>query len=107
MTTAKIFAEMRDSDQIRADMKKSIEERAYKQLSRDSWGMLEDTGIKGALNDIYRRLFENGWFQKDIFDGRYQSDTQQLGTTYDQRASFHQLDKPQEQERDRDEDVER
>jgi hypothetical protein len=59
----------------------------------------------GALNDIYRRVFENGWFGKDIFDGRFQSDTQQLGTPYDQRATFYQLDTPQQQAQEREQDL--
>ena len=104
---ARIFREMQSSDQIRASMGENIKEQAYANLERDSWGMLANSGIKGALDDIYRRLFENGWFGKDIFDGRFQSDTQQLGTNYDQRASFYQLDNPQEQERDRGEELER
>ena len=104
MSNARIFQEMQSSDQIRASMEKAIKERAYANLSRDSWGMLANSGLKGIFDDIYRRLIENPYFGKDIFDGRFQSDTQQLGN-YDQRASFYQLDNSQEQ--DRGDDLER
>jgi hypothetical protein len=35
--------------------------------------------VQGAMNDIYRRVFEQGWFGKDIFDGRWTWDSGQLG----------------------------
>ena len=99
MSNERIFQEMRSADQIRADMKQNILDRA-KTILGDGY----DKGMS-ALNDIYRRCFENSYYGKDIFDGWFQSDTQQLGTNYDQRASFYQLDNPQD--RDRGEDLER
>jgi hypothetical protein len=107
--TAKVFQEMRDADQLRADMKQSILDRAKEKLGNlyeKGQDFARESGLQGALNDCYRRIFENGWFQKDIFDGRFQSDTQQLGTAYDQRAAFYQLD-TQERGRDRGDDLER
>jgi hypothetical protein len=103
--TERINREMQSADQIRASIQQNIKERALANLERDSFGALQQSGIKGALDDIYRRVFENGWFGKDIFDGRFQSDTQRLGTNYDQRASFYGLDKVQE--RDHGQDLER
>ena len=55
-------------------------------------------GIVGGLQDAYRRLFENGWFGKDLFDGRWHMDTQGpqalqgMDRTYDQRAAFYGWD---------------
>jgi hypothetical protein len=119
---ARIFREMRDSDQLRADMKQSILDRAKEKLGNVyeiGQDAFRETGLQGALNDIYRRCFES-YFGRDIFDGRFQADTaksndtqQTLGGPYDQRAAFYGLDKPQEQsremdrERDRGEDLER
>jgi hypothetical protein len=108
MSNERIFQEMRDADQIRADMKQNILDRAKTWLGNNyekGQDLAHESGLMGALNDIYRRCFENAYYGKDIFDGRFQSDTQQLGTNYDQRASFYQLDNPQE--RDRGEDLER
>jgi hypothetical protein len=108
--TARIFREMQSADEIRDNMKQGVLGRAVGYLGNayeQGQDAARESGLMGALNDIYRRVFENGWFQKDIFDGRYQSDTQQLGTNYDQRADFYGLDKHQDRERDRGEDLER
>jgi hypothetical protein len=117
--TAKIFQEMRDADQLRADMKQNILDRAREKLGNayeKGQEAFRESGLQGAFNDIYRRVFES-YFGKDIFDGRFQSDTaksndtQTFGGPYDQRAAFYQLDNPQEQaqdrERDRGDDLER
>jgi hypothetical protein len=109
--TARIFREMREvqsAEQIRDSMKHNILGEAKAWLGNvyeKGQDFAHESGLVGALNDIYRRCIENSWFGKDLFDGRFQSDTQQLGTNYDQRASFYQLDNPQE--RDRGEDLER
>jgi hypothetical protein len=107
MRNERIHQEMQSADQIRASIEQKIKERALANLKRDSFGALQQSGIKGVLDDIYRRCIENPYYGKDIFDGRFQSDTQQLGTNYDQRAQFYGLDKAQDQERDRGEDLER
>jgi hypothetical protein len=106
--TARIFREMQSADQIRDSMKHNILGEAKAWLGNvyeQGQDVARESGLMGALNDIYRRCIENAYFGKDIFDGRFQSDTQQLGTNYDQRASFYQLDNPQEW--DRGEDLER
>jgi hypothetical protein len=100
MANERIHQEMRDADQIRDNMKQNILDRA-KTILGDGY----DKGMS-ALNDIYRRCIENAYYGKDIFDGRFQSDSQQLGTDYDQRAQFYGLDKAQDQEQDRGEDLE-
>jgi len=120
--TARNFKNMREmesADEIRNDLKKNILEKARDYLNGSIVGKTYDavadtaqeSGLMGALNDIYRRVFENGWFGKDVFDGRYQADTQHMGTGYDQRAAFYGLDKPeqqaQEREQDRGDDLER
>lgn len=107
MSNERIHQEMRDADQLRADMKQNILDRAKAWLGNNyekGQDIAHESGVMGALNDIYRRLFENSYYGKDIFDGRFQSDMQQLGN-YDQRASFYQLDNSQEQ--DRGDDLER
>jgi hypothetical protein len=117
--TARNFKEMREmesADQIRDSIKQGILGRAREHLGgayEAGQSLAQEGGLMGALNDIYRRVFENGWFGKDIFDGRFQSDTQQMGSGYDQRAAFYGLDKPQEQgqgqerEQERGDDLER
>jgi hypothetical protein len=115
--TARNFKEMREmqsADEIRDSIKQGILGRAREHLGgayEAGQNRAQESGLMGALNDIYRRVFENGWFGKDIFDGRFQSDTQQMRTGYDQRAAFYGLDKPQEQvqerEQDRGDDLER
>jgi hypothetical protein len=108
--TARNFKEMREmesADEIRESIKQGILGRAQAKLGgayEAGQSLVQESGLMGALNDIYRRVFENGWFSKDIFDGRFQSDTQQMGTGYDQRAAFYGLDKPQEQTQDREQD---
>ena len=112
--SARNFKEMREmesADQIRESIKQGILGRAYEK----GQNLVQESGLMGALNDIYRRVFENAWFGKDIFDGRFQSDTQQMETGYDQRAAFYGLDKPEQQaqeqgqdrEQDRGDDLER
>jgi hypothetical protein len=60
--------------------------------------------VVGGMRDAYRRIFENGWYQKDLFDGRWHMDNQigqsspgqslqGMGRQYDQRASFYGWDK--------------
>jgi hypothetical protein len=107
---ARNFKEMREmesADEIRESIKQGILGRAREYLGgtyEAGQNLAQESGLMGALNDIYRRVFENGWFGKDIFDERFQSDTQQMGTGYDQRAAFYGLDKPQEQAQDREQE---
>ena len=58
-------------------------------------------GIVGGLRDTYRRVFEKGWYSKDVFDGRWNMDNQigqdnrsvkSMGQQYDLRASFYGWD---------------
>ena len=123
---ARIFREMQASDQIRADMKNSIKARALEHLNRDSFGALQQSGIKSALDDIYRRCFENAWFNKDLFDGRWHADNKAArgegehtwpsrGDGYDHRQAFYgmeaqqgpQQEPAQDRERDRGDEMER
>src|SRR5688500_14797601 len=99
---------MQSADEIRDSIKQGSLDRARAKLGgayEAGQSLVQESGLMGALNDIYRRVFENGWFGKDIFDGRFQSDTQQLGTPYDQRAAFYQLDTPPQQAQDREQDL--
>lgn len=93
-----IFREMQAADAIRATQ------------NREGTRTLHSiyAGLQGALNDCYRRVFENGWYHKDLFDGRFHWDHQvrspadgqfpreQLGQSYTQNASFYGWDKHQE-----------
>ena len=112
--TARNFKEMREmesADEIRSDMKKNILEKARDSLNGSIVGKTYDavadtaqeSGLMGALTDIYRRVFENGWFGKDVYDGRFQSD-QQMGSGYDQRAAFYGLDQPEQQAQEREQE---
>jgi hypothetical protein len=61
--TARIFKEMRDADQLRADMKQSILDRAKEKLGNlyeKGQDFVQESGLLGAINDCYRRVFENG-----------------------------------------------
>jgi len=97
----RIRQEMRNADALRADMKQSILQRAGGWLG-DAYGQgqqwARESGLMGALGDIYRRVFENGWFNKDVFDGRFHHDNNALGGPYDTRAQFYGLDKGGESE---------
>src|SRR5687768_12275630 len=63
---AKFTMELQTPDNLRGDMKQQI----WDQFSKS---------VQGAMNDIYRRVFEQGWFGKDVFDGRWAWDTHQMG----------------------------
>src|SRR4030095_1666829 len=61
MSNERIFQEMRDADQIRADMKQNILDRAKTWLGNNyekGQDLAHESGLMGALNDIYRRCFE-------------------------------------------------
>jgi hypothetical protein len=61
-------------------------------------------GLAGAMNDIYRRVFEQGWFGRDTFDGRFHMDNnsgresgiESMDKQYDTRAEFYGWDQTQE-----------
>lgn len=97
--TARIFQEYRSADQLRQDMKHNIEARA-EYPNRDWWGTLAHS-VAGAAQDIQRRLVENPWYGKDIFDGRWHMDTQGpqgmqgMDRNYDTRHAFYGWDKQQ------------
>lgn len=71
--TAKIFQEMRDSDSLRADLRQGALDRTQHLL-----GGLYDSALAkelvSGLQDAYRRVFEQGFFGKDVFDGRFASE---------------------------------
>lgn len=51
-------------------------------------------GVAGPAHDIYRRVFEQSFFNKDLFDGRYQHDMSPdsmkgIFGQYDMRAEFY------------------
>lgn len=119
---ARIFQEMQAADTIRrtqterqpggADI--NVEARALQQqmwsnvlqnfresnLGKDLGNIYDSEIAKGAvggLRDAYRRCFENGWYGKDVFDGRFHMDnrvgeTPDMGNQYDHRAGFYGWD---------------
>lgn len=60
--------------------------------------------VLGGTRDFYRQFIERGWYQRDLFDGRWHMDNQigqsspgqslqGMDRQYDQRASFYGWDK--------------
>ena len=98
---ARIFIEMQSADAMRQQMRQGILERFRESGFGQALGQVHDTAM-GGLNDAYRRVFEQGWFQKDVFDGRFHMDNQVgkpdqggmhgMKEQYDQRASFYGWD---------------
>ena len=111
---AKIFQEMRDADTLRQEMRQGILDKFRDSGPGQALGRAYDSemakGIVGGLRDAYRRIFEQGWHGKDVFDGRFHMDNQvgetpDMGGRYDQRASFYGWDNSKEngvEERERD-----
>jgi hypothetical protein len=95
---AKVFQEMRSADELRSDMKANIDKRKEDSFIGRAIGGAYDS-LVGALQDIHRRLIENPWYGKDIFDGRWHMDTQGpqsmqgMDRNYDTRAAFYGWDK--------------
>jgi hypothetical protein len=99
---ARIFAEMRSADEIRSEMKANIIERMRNSGIGQALGAAYDSplaqAIGGGIQDFQRRAVENAWYQKDIFDGRWNVDTrgpegmQGMDRQYDHRASFYGWD---------------
>jgi hypothetical protein len=92
---AKIFSEMRDADAIKKDMQENILKNAYKavvdKLTKTvgpvyDW-QLTRTGVNG-LHDAYRRIAEQGFYGKDVFDGRFHMDNGNI-MDLDQRAAVY------------------
>ena len=101
-SNARIFQEMRSADQLRGEMKAGIIERMRNSGIGQALGAAYDSplahGIVSGLRDAYRRLFEQGYYGHDVFDGRWHMDTQGpqvmqgMDRTYDQRAAFYGWD---------------
>jgi len=96
---ARIFIQMQNADAMRQQMRQGTLERFRQSGFGKALGQMHD-GAMGAMNDAYRRVFEQGWFQKDFFDGRWHMDNQVgqeggihgMDRQYDQRASFYGWD---------------
>ena len=109
-TNARIFQEMRSADEHHSDMKAGIIERMRNSDIGQALGNAYDSplakGVAGALQDVQRRLVENPWYGKDLYDGRWTVDTrgpqdmQGMDRQYDHRASFYQYDQPQKNSQD-------
>jgi hypothetical protein len=103
---ARIFREMQSADAIRQDMRQGILDRFRESSIGQALGNAYDSdlakGAVGGLRDAYRRVLEQGWNGKDVFDGRFHMDNQvgkpdqggmhDMKEQYDQRASFYGWD---------------
>jgi hypothetical protein len=54
-------------------------------------------GALGGLHDAYRRIFEQGFYGKDVFDGRFHMDNGTI-MDLDQRAAVYGVGTGKEQE---------
>jgi hypothetical protein len=119
---AKIFIQMQSADQQREEMRKNIlaKAKAYLQKGAKALGAAYDSplarGTVGGLRDTYRRAFENGWYSKDVFDGRWNMDNrvgqenhtvESMGQQYDLRASFYGWDQANGTDKAKENQVER
>jgi hypothetical protein len=115
---AKIFKEMRDADAHKKEMQENILKNAYKAVVgtlQKTVGPVYDwqltrTGVNG-MHDAYRRIFEQGFYGKDVFDGRFHMDNGNI-MDLDQRAAVYGVgtgksqDNSQEQGKDTDKEQE-
>ena len=100
---ARIFQEMRSADELRSDMKAGIIERMRNSDIGQALGAVYDSplahSVAGAAQDIQRRVVEEGFYGKTIYDGRWHMDTQGsqgmqgMDRNYDTRAAFYGWDK--------------
>jgi hypothetical protein len=101
-----------EAARIRAQRKAAMQNRILQRMRQSGLGRavgaaydspLAHAALSGA-RDFYRRFFENGWYQKDLFDGRWHMDNQigqsspgqslqGMDRQYDHRASFYGWDK--------------
>jgi len=70
---ARIFQEMRDADALRAEMRHTILDKAQERLGTLYDSRLAQEMVSG-VQDAYRRGIEQGWFGKDVFDGRWETE---------------------------------
>ena len=101
-----------DAARAHAQRKAAMQNRILQRMRRSGLGRALGAAydsplahaVVGGMRDAYRRIFENGWYQKDLFDGRWHMDNQMgqsapgqslqgMGRQYDQRASFYGWDK--------------
>ncbi len=99
---ARIFIEMQSADAIRQQMRQGILDRFRESRFGKALGHMHDTAL-GGMRDAYRRVFEQGFWGKDVFDGRWHMDNQVgqsgihgMDRQYDQRASFYGWDQSKE-----------
>ena len=89
---AKIFREMQSADAHKKDMQKGILDRLRDSDLGRAIGQAYDSdvakGIVGGLHDAYRRIVEQGFYGKDVFDGRFHMDNGNI-MDLDQRAAVY------------------
>jgi hypothetical protein len=92
---AKVFEKTKDADATKKEMQENILENVYKAVVDTltktvgpvyDW-QLTRTGVNG-LHDAYRRIFEQGFYGKDVFDGRFHMDNGNI-MDLDQRAAVY------------------
>jgi hypothetical protein len=89
---AKIFKEMQDADALKKEMQEGIVEKFRNSSVGQALGKAYDSevakGAVGGLHDAYRRIFEQSWYGKDVFDGRFHMDNGNI-MDLDQRAAVY------------------
>ena len=117
---ARIFQRDPESaDAIRDGIKNGIVARAYASLG-NAYGIgqavVQQSGLLGALYDIHRRVIEQGFWGKDIFDGRWhwdnaaakgQGEQRDATADYGSRAERQDQDHIRAADRDRGDELER
>jgi hypothetical protein len=69
---------MADKFKMKISMEAQLPDNLRNEMKQQIWDQFSKS-VHGAMNDIYRRVFEQGWFSKDVFDGRWAWDTHQMG----------------------------
>ena len=117
---AKLFREMQAANALRQQMREGILNRFRQSAVGRTLGNAYDSeiakGIVGGLRDAHRRVFEQGWYSKDVFDGRWNMDNrvgqenhtvESMGQQYDLRASFYGWDQANGTDKAKENQVER
>jgi hypothetical protein len=114
-TNARNNQETRDTDATKEELRESVMQRMVNLLGKAYDNALTREVVSG-LRDGYRRVFEQGFYGTDLFDGRWAMDrpkgqeqaTAEMGKGYSQAQSFYGYDNDRQDrdlERDQDRDL--
>jgi hypothetical protein len=96
--------ETRGTDATKAELRQGVMERMVNLLGKAYDNALTREVVSG-LQDGYRRVFEQGYYGHDVFDGRWAMDrpkgqeqaTAEMGKGYSQAQSFYGYDNAREE----------